>query len=293
MHLYVNCYKLKRIFRNGQLGGDILSVDDIKDGASWAHVAAAQTAALKRDWKAVKRELRLVDNWPNDRFVLSWGAMVAERLHEPISRAKFLSRSVALIDAPAERLALIRTLLEQKNLTEAEKHLRILLAASPNHAEGLLMNGILCMQREQYEQAEMAFGSAMREGADRKKCLMGMGMAAIGRAYTQGAWELFLQVLAEHPDDVEAIHWLLRAGTAQNRWTELGRQLRTYVTRNPGDVAVRFALAGVLVRGEQMEAACQEYETLRALAPTFDGLSELGQAIERKQAVSTMEASHS
>ena len=165
---------------------------DVYDRASWAHVAASQAAALKKDWAAVRRELQLVDHWPDDRFVLSWGAMVAERLHEPICRTKFLSRYLALVDAPVERVALIRALLEQKNLAGAEEQLRILLASSPSHAEGLLLSGILCMQREQYEQAETAFGSAMREEADRKKCLMGMGMAAMGRAYTQGAWEQFL-----------------------------------------------------------------------------------------------------
>jgi thioredoxin-like negative regulator of GroEL len=149
------------------------------------------------------------------------------------------------------------------------------------------------MQREQYEQAEMAFNSAMREGADGKKCLMGMGMAAMGRAYTQGAWEHFLHVLEEYPDDAEAIHWLLRAGTAQNRWNELSLHLCKYLVRNPADLAIRFALAGALIRGEQIEAASLEYETLRTLAPTLDGLKELGQVIARKQAVSTMEAAHS
>ncbi|TKB65719.1 MAG: glycosyltransferase [Nitrospira sp.] len=293
LHFYISGYKFKRIFRNGQLGGDIVRLDDVKDGAIWAHVAAVQTAALKKDWESVKRELQLVENWPNDQFVLSWGAMVAERLQAPISRTKFLSRYVALVDAPTERLALIRALLEQKDLVGAEEQLRVLLASSPSHAEGLLLRGILCMQREQYEQAEMAFGLAMREGADRKKCLMGMGMAAMGRAYTQGAWEHFLHVLEEHPDDAEAIHWLLRAGTAQNRWDELSRHLCKYLVRNPADLAIRFALAGALVRGEHIEAASLEYETLRTLAPTFDGLNELGQVIARKQAVSTMEAAHS
>ncbi|OQW35778.1 MAG: hypothetical protein A4E19_16140 [Nitrospira sp. SG-bin1] len=291
-HFYVDGYKLQRILRNDQLGGDIVLIEDVKDGASWAHVAAVQSAALKKDWDAVKRELGFVENWPSDQYVLSWGAMVAERLQESDSRAKFLSRYVTLVDAPTERLALIRTLLEQKRLADADEHLRILLAASPDHEEALLMKGILCMQREQYEQAEGAFGSALQEGADRKKCLMGMGMAAMGRAYTQGAWERFLQVLEENPDDAEAAHWLLRAGTAQNRWDELSRHLREYLLRNPGDLAIRFALGGVLVRGEQMEAARQEYETLRALAPTFDGLSELGQAISAKQAVSVMETAH-
>lgn len=121
---------------------------------------------------------------------------------------------------------------------------------------------------------------------------MGVGMAAMGRAYTQGAWERFLEVLDENPDDAEAIHWLLRAGTAQNRWPELGEQLHRFVTRNPGDVAVRFAFAGVLLRDERVEAARREYDALQTLAPGYEGLDQLGRAIAGKQAVILTEAAH-
>jgi thioredoxin-like negative regulator of GroEL len=146
------------------------------------------------------------------------------------------------------------------------------------------------MQREQYHEAETAFSSALEQGADRRKCLMGMGMASLGRAYAQGSWERFLQVLGEHPDDAEAVHWLLRAGTAQNRWEELSRHLRSYVSRNPGDLAVRFALAGVLVRAERIDEARREHDALQAIAPEYDGLVELGRAIAGKETVLAMEA---
>ncbi|HWV46323.1 MAG TPA: hypothetical protein VN039_09955, partial [Nitrospira sp.] len=111
--------------------------------------------------------------------------------------------------------------------------------------------------------------------------------------YTQGAWERFLEVLAENPDDAEAIHWLLRAGTAQNRWQELVEQLSAYVVRNPGDLAVRFALASVLLRAQQLDDAQREYGQLRMLAPNYDGLIELGQALANKEAVLAYEASNS
>lgn len=292
LHYHRDGLKLVGGNQDTQFATQLKPMGDIRDRAAWAHVAAAQAAALKQDWPAVKHELRLVDHWPDDRFVLSWGAMAAERMAEPGLRVRFLSRYLKLVDAPGERLALIRTLLEQNNLVDAQEHLRILLESSPDHAEGLLMKGILCMQREQYEQAERSFASAMRQGADRRQCLMGVGMASMGRAYTQGAWERFLEVLDENPDDPEAIHWLLRAGTAQNRWSELSEQLHRYVMRNPGDVAVRFALAGVLLRSERVDAARREYDALQTLAPGYDGLDQLGQAIAGKQAVILTEAAH-
>lgn len=283
-HFYVGGHKLKRIFRNGQVGADIQLIEDIRDRAAWTHVAAAQTAALNKDWQAVRRELELAEEWPNDPYVLSWGAMMAERLDEPVSRITLLTRSVDCTNNPDERLALVRTLLEQKDVVGAEEQLRVVLAASPNHADGLLLKGILSMQREQYGSAEDAFASALEEGANRKKCLMGMGMAAMGRAYTQGAWERFVEVLVDHPDDAEAIHWLLRAGTAQNRWEELADHLRSYVTKHPSDLTIRFALASVLLRGDQIEAARRQYDALRAEAPTYDGLDQLGQMIAGREA---------
>lgn len=289
-HFYIDGYNLKRVFRNGQTGGDIVLGEKTIDRAMWAHVAAAQTAALNKDWHAVRRELALADEWPNDPYVLSWGARVAERLEEPVSRIRFLTRSVDYTNNPSERLALVRTLLEHNEVVRAEEQLGMIFATSPNHADGLLLKGILSMQREQYGSAEDAFASALREGADRKRCLMGMGMAAMGRAYAQGAWERFVEVLVDHPNDPEAIHWLLRAGTAQNRWEELADHLCSYVTKNPRDLAIRFALASVLLRGDQIEAARREYDALRTDAPAYDGLDQLGQMIAGREAPLTMGA---
>lgn len=289
LHYHTDGFKLIGGPQDVRFATRLAPMMDVYDHAAWAHVAAAQAAALKHDWAAVKRELALADDWPNDRFVLSWGAMVADRLEERTYRTRFLSRYLALVDDPAQRVALARTLLEQDSVAEADAQLRLALAALPEHPEGLLLQGVLHMRRGQHAEAERAFASALRQGADRRKCLMGMGMAALGRSYAQGAWERFLQVLAECPDDAEAIHWLLRAGTAQNRWEELSRHLEAYVARNPGDLAVRFAFAGVLLRADQLDAARRESQALRALAPTYDGLKELEQALAAKETALAVE----
>ena len=96
-------------------------------------------------------------------------------------------------------------------------------------------------------------------------------------------------MVENQPDDAEAIHWLLRAGTAHHRWGDLSAPLRKYVLRNPGDLSTRFALAGVLLRAEQVDEARREYDVLCTLAPAFDGLAELGQAIAAQEAGAAME----
>lgn len=290
LHYHRDGYKVIEKSPCGGKGSDLMLLADIRERAVWAHVAATQAAAIKEDWPMVRRELGFVEEWPDDPSVLAWGGMISEKLKEPAIQKSFLSRYLQRANSPDVRMSYVRKLLEGKDLIAAGQHLQKLLTDCPTHAEGLLLRGVLCMQREQYREAEASFSLAMQHGADRKKCLMGMGMASLGRAYAQGAWEQFLLVLAEHPDDAEAVHWLLRAGTAQNRWAELSSHLRQYVSRNPGDLAVRFALAGVLARAERIDEARREHDALQAIAPEFDGLAALGRVIAGKETVLAMEA---
>jgi hypothetical protein len=112
-------------------------------------------------------------------------------------------------------------------------------------------------------------------------------MAAMGLADVAGAWELFLIVATEYPDDAEAFHWLLRAGTVLQRWEQLEPVLSQYVSRNPGDLSLRFALAGVFLRFNRWEDARREHDSIRLLDQDFDGLSQLASAIVEQEPVLT------
>ena len=133
----------------------------------------------------------------------------------------------------------------------------------------------------------MAFEQAVTYGADRRKAKLGLGMAAMGLAESLGAWEVFLDVVTEYPDDAETLHWLLRTGTALQRWEQLEPLLSQYVSRNPGDLSLRFALAGVFLRLNRWTDARREYDSIHLLDPVFDGLSELASAIEEQESALT------
>jgi thioredoxin-like negative regulator of GroEL len=139
------------------------------------------------------------------------------------------------------------------------------------------------MQRHRFAEAKTAFERAATYGADRRKAKLGLGMAAMGLAESTDAWELFLDAVTEHPDDAEALHWLLRAGTALQRWEQLEPVLSRYVSRNPGDLSLRFALAGVFLRLNRWTDARHEHDSIRLLDPVFDGLSELASAIDEQE----------
>ena len=285
-------YKAIEGDQNGIASYTLHLIDSTQERQAWDLVASLQQAAHRQDLAMVEAVLKRPAEWPADSSVLQWAAAVAMAMKLPSIAEEYRRRVECLNDPAFRELEQIRAALAGGQLSAAASRVDALLQQQPTHAEALLLRAILHMQRGQYREAEIAFTTALNQGAHRKKCLMGLGMASMGRAYPQGAWQTFLRVLAENPDDADVIHWLLRAGTAQNRWRELSVQLHNYLARNPSDVSVRFAYAGVLLRGDQVDAARQEYDQLRALAPTYEGLVELGQAIAGKESVLAMNVSN-
>jgi thioredoxin-like negative regulator of GroEL len=97
----------------------------------------------------------------------------------------------------------------------------------------------------------------------------------MGMGDVEEAWRVFEQVVVDHPDDTEAMNWLIQSGTSLQRWTGLSQQLSRYVERNPADCDMRFALAGVEFRAGRMALAKEQFELLSLLKPDYEGLKDL------------------
>ncbi len=247
--------------------------------ASWRLVVETERAALRQDISLMESLLVRWDEWPSVADVLSWGAWLCTKIgHSPLSR-HFYEKLLQHHDDPAARRALARMALEEGNLTEADAHLSALMTGFPQDGEGWVLRGILDMQRTQYAEAEQAFLTALTHQGDRRKSMMGLGMARVGLNESAQAWNDFCTLLNEYPDDAEAIHWLLRAGAMLGLWAELSWRLQGFVSRNPADLSARYALAGVLIRSGRIDVAQQEYQTICTLAPSYEGLKELAQAL--------------
>lgn len=263
----------------------LVLLEGSEDARAWGLVASAQQATLRRDVGQVEAMLRRYREWPVDASVFTWAGGVALAIQRPELARELVQHIRILGTGATPDLSEIRDALREGNLKKAENGLKTVLVRHPHMAEAWQLQGLLLMQRQNYREAGTAFQTALRDGAEARKCRLGLGMSLMGENKEDQAWEEFARVLDDHPDDADAVHWLLRAGAASQRWKELADRLSRFVDRNPADLSVRFALAGVLVRAEQVEAARKEYDTLRALAPDYDGLTELGQAIAEKDGV--------
>lgn len=277
-------YAYRACSEDGMLHHRLEPLTDPVERKKWELVAEVQRLAKRQDWPAVKALVARASEWPDDEWVLRWGAQVCRWLDTPELTHGFWERMVRFTDASDAQLALARRAIERGNLDGADSHLSTLLSREPQHEEGWLLKGILAMQRQAFDAASLAFQKALDHGGDPRKARMGQGMAAAGLGQPERAWTAFSEVLDGNPDDAEAIYWLLRAGTVLERWEALAEHLKRFVSRNPADLGTRFALAGVLIRAHRYDDARQECERLRALDSAFEGLDELARTIAGKEA---------
>ena len=250
----------------------------------WETVAAVQRAARNRDFPEVKRLLEAPQIWPHDGSVLRWAAHVCTWAGVPECAEAFWRRLLLCEGTSDARAALAKAALEHGRLEEAEEHVSALCRREPLCGEGWLLRGILEIQCHRHAEAAFAFETAWRCGAQSRKARMGWGMATLGLGDSTRAWDLFNEVLGEHPDDAEALHWLLQAGAVLGQWNALADQLSRFLGRNPADLSARFALAGVSVRLERWDVARREYDTIKLLNPAYEGLDALAKSLAKPDA---------
>ena len=228
----------------------------------------------------VREILRRSEEWPEDASVASWAGWLCQILQMPSQAEAFWRKVLVLRNDPDARAGLARLALEKGDLLEAEEQVRKIIANDPLHPEGELLRGVLEMQRQQYAEAYQAFEAALKTKGDKRKAQMGLGMAAFGLRKGKQAWEMFIKVLDSYPDDQEALHWLLRAGTLLERWDDLVSRLTFYLDRNPADLSARYALAGLQLRRGAIDEAQSHCNTLQMLNPDFEGLKDLAAALQ-------------
>lgn len=270
-------------FENGTWTYRVAPFVDEAERAQWEYVAAVQRLTHRRDPAAMvelKEKLAQFEAWPNDGQALRWGASVCRHIGASHYEEMVWRRLLSIEDAPEARAVLARRAIEQGNTGEADAHIVMLLNSERHRGEGWLLRGVLEIQRLAYPEAITAFETALRLGGDQRKARMGCGMAAIGNHRVEYAWECFTEVLHTAPDDAEAVNWLLRTGTSLQRWPALCEALQRFVQRNPGDLAARYALAGVSLRVGRYDLARAQYDAVRVLDSAYEGLPELAKALD-------------
>lgn len=276
-------YAFHTVVTDDKLGYRLQPMTDAQMRSQRAVVTEAQRAAHRQDRDAVMACLKRPDEWPADVWILRWAALLCVALRCTELSCAFWRRVLLLEEDDRGRVVLAKAAIGTGDAAEAERQVGILLANYPEHGEGWLLRGVMAMQRQAYAEAGQAFAAARRYGADERKAALGVVMASVGEQRFEVAWETVWPLCESIPDDEECLHWLLRCGTPLERWAQLETRLKTFVARNPANLAMRFARAGVLLRLGRVADARAEYGRLQLLDPDLEGLEDLGKQLKEAE----------
>jgi Tfp pilus assembly protein PilF len=165
---------------------------------------------------------------------------------------------------PATRLGLARALADDADLVGAERQLDHLLAADPNHPDGLVERGRLALRRRQAAEAEPFLARATRAAPWHREAhqLHLAALKDLGRSEEASR-------CAAHLDE-------LRAEDAA------GGRLKLRARDNPGDAGVRMELWEWSVRnGQTGEGVAWLTEVLRAGPPNAKAQAALADYFDR------------
>lgn len=252
---------------------------DDAEAQAFALLARAEEAATRGDRDAVRALMRDAERLPDEASALQWAGVLAAWAGDEPTAESLWCRALARDESPELRATLARLALGRGKPDVARVHIEALLSRSAADPEGWFLHGVERLAAGAFHEASTAFESALLNGADTRRALVGQGSALFYAGEHDVAFDVFSAVVAEHPQDGEAMNWLLRAAAATSRWADLADSLTERVARNPGDAAARFALSAAHVRCNDARAARRELERLRRSHPTFLGLEELAGAI--------------
>lgn len=249
----------------------------------WAEVVAVQRHRLLDRLRTMRELFSDPSSWPTIPEILSWGAELCCKVGFTKEARQFWEHALTIEEKAEMRLRLATVALRQGDMQEAQRYLESVIEHDPDNGDAQVVQGIVAMQQHAYGDAQASFRRARACGVTDRRVDMGEGLAALGLGKSDEAWEAFTRVLQHNPDDHEAVHGLLRAGTAMEAWEPLRERLMTFLARNPSRCDVRFALAGVSMRAGRFAEAHSEYLKLKALQPDFEGLADLEAALARVQ----------
>lgn len=189
-------------------------------------------------------------------------------------------QKIATIGGTFDPDLLIRHALERGMVEEAAEAIEAFIAADPEHHEGWFLKGVHGLLVGDCTHASLWFDEALLRGADRRAARLGRAQALLGAQRAKHAWLTLTELVADEPGDHEVIHWLLRAGSALQKWADLSSILEEHLEMCPEDDAARFAYAGVSFRLGNLSEARTHHDILRERNADLMGLDDLTRLLE-------------
>lgn len=139
------------------------------------------------------------------------------------------------------------------NYAQAQRYYEKAAVLSPDEAAPYVGLGVVALQKNLLDDAEIAFRVACRLDANCAKTYMGFAMVAQQRADYKRAFEMYLKSLELDTDNLIALLGLFQTSCQMGSFAKVTHYLEVYLNTHSGDTSVMFPLAALYMKDGRFE----------------------------------------
>jgi len=178
------------------------------------------------------------------------------------------------------------------NYTQAQQYYEKAAVLSPDEAGPYVGLGVVALQKNLLDDAEIAFRVACRLDANCAKAYAGFAMVAQQRADYKQAFKMYLKCLELDTDNLIALLGLFQASCQMGSFAKVIYYLEKYLNMHPGDTSIMFPLAALYMKDGKFEESKNILLDLLSLDENHKDAANLLEEVEHslaqaKQAIQT------
>ncbi|MHC4475134.1 MAG: tetratricopeptide repeat protein [Planctomycetota bacterium] len=171
------------------------------------------------------------------------------------------------------------------NYGEAQKCYEKAASLGPDEADPYVGLGVIALQKDLLDDAEIAFRVACRLNSGSPKAYSGLAMVAQQRADYKQAFDLYLKCLELDVDNLTALLGLFQTSCQMGSFAKVIHYLELYLNMHPGDTSVMFSLAALYMRDNRLEQSRKILQDILTLEPENKDAANLLEELERSEAL--------
>ncbi|NIP26139.1 MAG: tetratricopeptide repeat protein [Phycisphaerae bacterium] len=166
------------------------------------------------------------------------------------------------------------------NYMEAHKCYEKAAGLEPDEPGPYVGLGVVALQKNLLEDAEIAFRVACRLDANCSKAWSGLAMVAQQRGDYKQAFEMYLKCLELDVDNLIALLGLFQTSCQMGSFAKVIHYLQLYLKMHPGDTSVMFPLAALYMKDNKLKQSKKILSEILTLDPENKDAANLLEEVE-------------
>jgi tetratricopeptide (TPR) repeat protein len=176
------------------------------------------------------------------------------------------------------------------NYAQAQQYYDKAAVLAPDEPGPYVGLGVVALQTDILDDAEIAFKVACRLDASCAKAYAGLGLVAQQRADYKQAFEMYLKCLELDTDNLIALLGLFQTSSQMGSFAKVTHYLEVYLNMHPGDTSVMFPLAALYMKDGRFEESRRILLDLLTLDKDHKDAANLLEEVEHSLAQTKQES---